>query len=68
MQFMLIFFQDEDPPSGGLMGEMGKFGGELARAGKMRGGGNLVLVGRGLEVEERLDVSTHESPSRKRWS
>ena len=51
MEFMLIMLTDQETSSTpDIMSEMGKFAGELAAAGKMRGGSPLHPVAEGARV------------------
>lgn len=53
MEFMLIFFRDENAEDHAEMGEMGRFAGELSQAGKMRGGAPLKSSSEGARVRIR---------------
>ncbi len=51
MEFVLVFYQDDQwTPDPELMGEMGKFAGQLAAEGKMRGGAPLHPVEEGARI------------------
>jgi hypothetical protein len=63
MEFMLVFYQEEGVDYTPVMPEMGKFAGELAEKGQMRGGAPLHPISEAARIRvDENQVSVTDGP------